>query len=195
MDRRTKRRIAILLLFTALGAISITIGFTPVWGAYVEYWLKSVVVPLGILSLPPWLALPLATLNIMLLPYLLGGAIGLLARPFIRLKEQEVAEEYVGDISSSLSKLKSASAYFQGLALSIESQAATVGRLKEDIESLQELRGEDEKKLKNKFRFVRGFSVPLLVLSHLVAFVFGVVTSVAGNYVTDFLKAVGKWPY
>ena len=195
MDRRTKRRVAIILLFVALGAIAFAMFFTPVWGAYVEYWLNSVVAPLGILSLPPWLALPLATLNVMLLPYLLGGVLGLLAMPFIRLKEQDITSEYLGDIASSLSKLKSASAHFQELALTVESQTATVERLKTDIESLRELKDEDEKKLKSKLRLVRGVSIPLLVLSHLAVFVLGVATSVAGNYVTDFLKAAGKWPY
>lgn len=195
MDRRTKRRIAVVLLFVAFGAIALVMFFTPVWGAYVEYWVTSVVAPLGILSLPPWLALPLATLNVMLLPCLLGGVLGLLARPFVRLNEQDVATEYLSDIASSLSKLKSASTYFQDLALTVESQAATVERLKTDIESLRELRDEDEKKLKSKLRLVRGVSIPLLVLTHLAVFALGVATSVAGNYVTDFLKAAGKWPY
>lgn len=183
------------MLFVVLGAMALTILLTPIWGAYIEYWLNSVVKPLGILLLPTWLALPLATLTVMLVPYSLGAFLGLLARPFIRLKEQDIASEYLGDIASSLSKLKSASAYFQDLTLSIEAQAATVERLKTDIESLRELKDEDEKKLRSKLRLVRGVSIPLLVLSHLAVFVLGVATSVAGNYVTEYLKAAGKWPY
>ena len=116
---------------------------------------------------------------------------GLMARPFVRLKETEVASEYLVDISTSLSKLKAASAYFQDLALSIEAQAASADRLKTDIESLQELKAEDAKKLRSKFHLIRDISLPLRVFSHLTAFFAGVATSVIGNYATEFLKAAG----
>jgi len=195
MDRRTKRRIAIAVLFIVLGLLTLLMALSSTWGVYVEYFLKSVVLPLGIFSLPSWLAAPVAIFVVMFPIITLGGVIGFAARPFIRLKEAQVANEYIGDISSSLSKLKSVATYFQELALTIESQAATADRLKNNIESLQEIKGEDAKKLKSKIRFVRGVSVPLLVLSHLVVFIFGVATSVAGSYVTDFLKSIGKWPY
>lgn len=195
MDRRTKRRLAIALLFLALGIIGYGIVFTPLWGIYVEYSLKSVIEPVGIFRLPPLVSIPLAIIAIMFPLFILSSVIGLIARPFVRLKETELAAEYLNDISSALSKLKSASTYFQELALSVESQAATVDALKNEVKALQELKEEDAKRLKMKFRVVSGISIPMLVLSYLFVFVFGVATSVTATYLTDYLKAIDRWPF
>jgi len=195
MNRRTKRRIAVSLLFLALGIVSLIMFFTSIWDAYVDYFLHKIVVPLSIFSLPSWAAVPVAMLVVVSPLLVLGTVLGFLARPFIRLNETEVSGEYLADITASLSKLKAASVYFQDLSLSIEVHAASVERLKTDIESLQELKGEDVKKLQSKFHLIRGISMPMRVLSHLVVFVAGVAMSVVGSYATAFIKAAGKWPY
>ena len=181
MDRRTKRRIAITLLFIALGTLSAGILISPLWGRYVDFWLINVIQPAHIFSLPALVAVPFAILTVMLPVFALGAGLGLAARSFVRLKETEISSEYIEDISVSLIKLESASTYFQNLALSIEEGVASAERLKMDIYSLRELKAEDSKKLQSKFRLIRGASMPMLVLSHTSAFVAGVAMSIAGN--------------
>jgi len=190
MNLRTKRVIALVSLFTAQAIFAACMFLTPIWKIYVDYSLTHFVKPLKLFFLPTWVSYPLAIFVVMFPVVLAGAALGAFARPFVRIKEPDLAAEHISDANAALESLKSASEYFQKLSLNIQSRIQEAEKLAEEINTLQEIRSEKAEGLQAKIRIVRGVTFPMLVISHISTLLLGIAGGVAANYLTDFLKSL-----
>lgn len=145
-------------------------------------------VPLGIKKLPFTISLPITFIIVYLPLVFLGLLIGKIFRPFVTLSKERAYElnlEKLKNLTKSTDDLYS---YLQSFQKELNSVNETYIRLSDEVKVLEALKTEGIKELdKTKFVIFREKNIYEKMLSIILAFIAGIMTSVIGSYVYEAL--------